>query len=147
MEYLQSIRAQTAAFLGTVGFGFLLGAAYDLLRFVRLLTRSRRIAVWDVGFGAFAGAALFLFSLTCCGGKVRVHLLAAACVGFAVWYFFAGVPLRAASDGAVRALHRAAACVRRAFSRVEKYAERLRERLRPIPEKVKKSCKKNRKPS
>ena len=94
-----------------------------------------------------AGAALFLFSLTCCGGKVRVHLLAAACAGFAVWYFFAGVPLRAASDGAVRALHRAAACVRRAFSRVEKYAERLRERLRPIPEKVKKSCKKNRKPS
>ncbi len=113
MAYLQSIGTQTAIFLRTVGFAFLLGAAYDLLRFVRMLTRSRRIAAWDVGFGAFAGVAAFLFALTQNGGKVRVHLLAAMGVGFGVWYFFASKPVRAATDAALRAVRSAVSAVRR----------------------------------
>ena len=147
MAYLQSIRAQAAIFLATIGFGFLLGAAYDLLRLVRLLTNARRIAVWDVGYGALAGAATFLFMLTQNGGKVRVFLLAALGVGFAVWYFFAGVPIRKATDDVLRAGRRAAACVRRPFAYLAQQLRKKRNNLCSALKKTVKKLQKNRKSS
>lgn len=147
MEYLQSIRSQTTAFLGTVGFGFLLGASYDLCRLVRLLTGSRRIAVWDIVFGAVSGAATFLFALTQDGGKVRVYLLAAIGVGFAVWYFFAGRPVRSVTDRMLRMLRRAVPIARRPFARVYAHLAQFPEKLRAHGKKVVKKLQKNRKSS
>ncbi len=147
MDYLQSIGAQTAIFLKTVGFGFLLGAGYDLLRLVRMLLRARRIAIWDICFGAFSGAATFLFALTQNGGKVRVFFLLAVGVGIAVWYCTAGVPFRAATDRILHAGRRAAACVRRPVARFSIRFENMRGCLCAFGKKVLKSCKKNRKSS
>ena len=147
MDYLQSIRSQAAVFLQTVGFGFLLGAAYDVCRLARLLIRSRRIAVWDIAFGAVSSAAAFLFALTQEGGKVRSYLLAAIGVGFAAWYFCAGVPIRSATDGILRFLRRAAKAARRPFDRLSARLEKTRKTLCAFGKKVIKSCKKNRKPS
>ena len=147
MEYLQSIGAQTGVFLRTVGFGFLLGAAYDLLRILRLLTGARRITAWDVGFGAFAGTAAFLYALTQNGGKVRVYLFAAIGVGAAVWYSTAGKPIRSATDAVLRAGRRAASFVRRPFVLISARFVRTREHLSASAKKAIKSCKKNRKPS
>jgi hypothetical protein len=147
MDYLQSIHSQAAVFLKTVGFGFLLGGAYDLCRLVRLLTRSRRIAVWDIAFGAVSSAAAFLFALTQDGGRVRSYVLAAIGTGFAAWYFCAGVPIRSATDGILRSLHRAAAAARRPFDRLSAQLEKARGLLRRFAKKRIKSCKKNRKPS
>ncbi len=147
MDYLQTIRSQAAVFLETVGFGFLLGGAYDLCRLVRLLTRSRRIAVWDIAFGAVSSAAAFLFALTQDGGRVRSYVLAAIGIGFAAWYFCAGGPIRSATDGILRFLRRAAAAVRRPFDRLSAQLERTCRNLRSLGKKRIKSCKKNRKPS
>ena len=147
MDYLQSIRSQAAVFLETVGFGFLLGAAYDLCRLVRLLTGSRRIAAWDIAFGAVSSAAAFLFALTQDGGKVRAYLLAAIGIGFAVWFFCAGVPIRSATDRILRFLRHATQVVRRPFDRLSEQLEKTCDRLRRHAKKVIKSCKKNRKPS
>ncbi len=147
MEYLQSIGTQTAVFLRTVGFAFLLGAVYDLLRFVRMLTRSRRIVVWDVGFGAFAGVAAFLFALTQNGGKVRVHLLAAMGVGFCVWYFFAAGPVRAAADGVLRAVRRASSAVRRPVAYLALWVSERRNKLWLSLKKTVKKLQKNEKNS
>ena len=147
MDYLQSIRAQAAVFLGAVGFGFLLGAAYDLCRFVRLLTRSRRIAVWDIAFGAAAGAATFLFALTQDGGKVRVYLLAAIGAGFAAWYFFAGRPIRSAADRILRVLRSALAVARRPFERLSDLCARACASLREYAKKSVQKAQKMRKPS
>lgn len=138
MAYLQSIRAQTAIFLETVGFGFLLGAVYDLLRLVRLLTGSRRIAAWDVGFGALAGVLTFLFALTQNGGKVRVYLLAAIGAGFCIWYFCAGAPIRAATNAILRAGRRAGAWLRRPFDRLSARLCVTREKVGASFEKVRK---------
>ena len=139
MEYLQSIGAQTVIFFRTAGFGFLLGSAYDLSRFVRLLTSSRRIAVWDICFGAFAGVAAFLFALTQTGGKIRVFFLAALGIGFAVWYVCVGTPLRTVTDAVLRVGRRTASVVRRPFALL---AERLADRRNRLCKSVKKSVKK-----
>ncbi len=147
MAYLQSIRAQTVVFFWTVGFGFLLGAAYDILRFVRLLTDARRFAAWDVGFGAASGAAAFLFLLTQNGGKVRVYLLAAIALGFFAWYCGFGRQLRAATDSLLRGVRRAAERIRRPFTRLAARIGKGRERLCRHVKKAIKSRKKNRKPS
>ena len=147
MDYLQSIRSQTLVFVQTVGFGFLLGALYDLCRLVRLLTGSRRIAVWDVAFGAVSAAAAFLFALTQDGGKVRTYLLAAIGAGFAAWYFCAGVPIRSATGRVLRAVRRAARVVRIPFDRLSVRLGKLCVRVRAFAEKAAKRCKKNQKSS
>ncbi len=143
MEYLQSIGAQSAIFLRTVGFGFLLGAVYDLLRLVRLETHSRRIVFWDVGFGAFAGVAAFLFALTQEGGKVRVYLLAALGAGFGVWYFCAAGPVRAAAQAILRAVRRAAAFARRPLAYLAPRLRKMRNSLCLSAKKTLKKLQKN----
>ena len=126
MPYLQSMHEQTAVFFKTVGFGFLLGVGYDLLRFVRLLaSKNRSFLPWDIASGALAAVLTFLYSLTQNGGRVRLHLLAAQAIGFFAWYFLAGTAVHRAEDAVLRAARRGGAHLTRRAERIS--AEMVRK--------------------
>lgn len=95
MTYLQSTGSQLALCLYSIGFGCLLGIAYEAVRFARVSLGVRRsAALWDVLFGAAAAFAAFLFDLLHGDGRMRVYLLASKCVGFWIWYTFAAPVVR-----------------------------------------------------
>ena len=72
-----SLSAQAAYFLRSLALGLVLGAAYDLLRALRMLLRMRRFAVnvSDVLFFTLCGVATSLFALPFNKGEVRVFVI------------------------------------------------------------------------
>ena len=140
MEYLQSIGSQITLFWRSVGFGFLLGVGYDLLRFVRLMIGGRRrLAFWDVLFGAAAGLCTFIYDLIYADGTLRVFVLLAQCAGFAVWYALAAAAVRRRLDRLPRAIRRCGACLCRPLARAERF---LRRKQADGGRKVRKTVKK-----
>lgn len=74
------------------GFGFLVGAYYDVFRVIRLMLPCRRGAVFfqDVFFFVTFAAATFLFDLTLTGGQLRFYLFIGMGAGFAAYHFTLG---------------------------------------------------------
>ena len=142
MAYLQSLQGQLVVFCRTVGFGFLLGAAYELLHFLRRLLR-RRALPWDVGFALPAAVWFFLYALTQNGGRLRVHLLLALATGFAVCLFCVHTPCRRASEVLLRRMQRVHALVRSVNTRMDAAGAKMR---RPVRKALKKTVKKNKFP-
>ena len=123
MDYLQSTYSQILLLLRCVGFGALLAAAYEVLRFLRLLFCPRRSAfVWDVSFGALAGTSAFLFDLLYCDGEIRAFVLLAQCAGFLIWYVLSAAALRRRTDCFPAVLRRAAARFALPLMRAERLA-------------------------
>lgn len=138
MVYLQPMHEQLAVFCRMAGFGFLLGVAYDLTRWLRHALARRSALPWDVGFSAFAAPATFLFSLTQNGGRLRLHLLLALALGMGVWLFFAGVPFRRAGDRLLRRTRRACARIRAVGDRMGVFVRKCGAPLKKVVKKVKK---------
>ena len=148
MAYLQSTGSQILLCLRGIGFGFLLGIGYELLRFVRMASRAGRSAVlWDVGFGAASAAAVFLFDLLYDDGRLRVYVMAAQCVGFWLWYAFAAPSVRPAERRLLAALRSICACVRVPIARLERRWTLRAAKCREMWKKSRKNTKKNEKPS
>ena len=85
MSYGVTLPQQLSAFAAFLGVGFLLGAAFELFRFLRRLflgERASSVRVQDVFFCAFSFFALFFSFLSFSGGVFRLHLLLAALAGF-----------------------------------------------------------------
>ncbi|MBQ7541092.1 MAG: spore cortex biosynthesis protein YabQ [Clostridia bacterium] len=152
MEYLTSMHAQAAVFLKTVGFGFLWGIGYDLLRLLRRITvPDRSAAPWDIAFGAASAYITFLYGLTQNGGRVRVHLLAAQCLGFLVWTTAAGVPFRRTVSRSLRRFDRLRGRLSVRTARIaaawSSKTQNMKERFKQEIKKVVKRSKKNQNPS
>lgn len=93
MEYIVSLSSQTRNFLVSLGFGLLLGIAYDLIRTIRLIISSstKSLYVSDFLFVIFSGFATFLFCLTITNGEIRWYVLFGELLGFLVYYFSFGI--------------------------------------------------------
>ncbi len=96
-EYLYSLSLaqQTKGFLLSLGMGFVLGIAYDLIRIIRISISRGKLAVivCDVIFCIFFCLATFLFCLTVNEGELRLYLMAGEGLGFLVYYFSLGVAI------------------------------------------------------
>ena len=79
-----SLSAQAAYFLRSLALGLVMGAAYDILRAVRMLFRMRRLGVniSDILFFTLCGIVTSLFALPFNKGEVRVFVIAAEAAAF-----------------------------------------------------------------
>ena len=143
MTYLQSLQGQLVVFCRTVGFGFLLGGAYELLHFLRRLLRSRTALPWDIGFAVPSGVWFFLFALTQNGGKLRVHLLLALVLGMGICVLCTDAPCRRAAELLLCRTQRCRARLRALDRRLDEAGAKIRS---PMQKKLKKVVKKNKFP-
>lgn len=111
MTYIFSSGAQIRVFLYAVGFGFFLGAVYDVFRMCRLLFQKsdRAYRVSDLLFAVTAGLLVFLFALTVLNGQIRGYVLCGILLGFLLYAYTFGAFF-------ARRLERAARAVRRFFA-------------------------------
>ncbi len=109
---------QVRSLLYFFGVGFLAGVLYDLLRIVRLAVSAGRRAlyVFDGVFVLLFGVMIFCASMAVSWGELHFFMLAAAAVGFLVYYTALDGLVRRVTDRAVAALRRAGRVVFRVFS-------------------------------
>lgn len=98
--YSLSLADQTKGFLLSLGFGFLMGIFYDLVRIVRIsISKSKKvILVFDLLYFVLLGFCSYLFFLVVNEGDIRAFLLLGEGIGFAVYYFSLGVVVFTASE-------------------------------------------------
>lgn len=110
MTYIFSSEAQIRIFLYSVGFGFFLGAVYDVFRMLRLLFQKsdRAYRVSDLLFALVSGLLVFLFALTMLNGQIRGYVLFGILLGFLLYAYTFGAFFSSR-------IARAASCVRRFF--------------------------------
>ena len=83
---------QTVYFLWSIALGAALGAVYDLLRAVRMLSRTRgaRLVISDIVFFILCGIVTSLFALPFNKGGVRGFVLFGEAAGFLCWRLLPG---------------------------------------------------------
>ncbi len=88
---------QTQVFMLSVGFGFLLGLIYEIVRFVMAVFSHSRTAViiQDILFSIICTLLSFFFLLCIDDGKLRMYPYLGMIMGFAIWYFTLGIPVSA----------------------------------------------------
>ena len=87
-----SLSGQTTYFLWSIVLGLALGALYDIVRAVRMLTKARQTAViiTDILFFTICGALTSLFALPFNKGSVRGFIIFGEAVGFLSYRLTAG---------------------------------------------------------
>lgn len=98
--YIQGMAQQTQVFLLCVGFGFVLGAVYDVVRFFRksLFNEYKSVVVQDISYFVICTVATFFFMLCVNDGELRMYPYLGISAGFFVWYFTLGVPVSGLFD-------------------------------------------------
>ncbi len=93
--YIQGMAQQTQIFLLCTGLGFLLGAVYDAVRFIRKIISCshRAVIAQDVIFSVICVFTSFIFLLCVGDGEMRMYPYLGMILGFSVWYFTLGVPV------------------------------------------------------
>lgn len=92
MIYLQGVAEQTRLFLLSIGFGFLLGILYDVLRTVRLVISNSRgfVLFMDLLYSVFCTFLNFCFILAFDYGEVRLYTVVGEILGWLIYYFSFG---------------------------------------------------------
>ncbi len=98
--YSLSLADQTKGFLLSLGFGFLMGILYDLVRIVRIsISKSKKlILIFDLLYCIFLGFCSYIFFLVVNEGDIRGFLLLGEGIGFAIYYFSLGIVVFTASE-------------------------------------------------
>ncbi len=91
--YIPSSARQTYVFLLCIGFGFLLGVVYHLIRFVRksFFRSQKAIFVQDILFCVVGTFATFCFLLCCNDGEIRLFTFGGLGLGFFIYYISFGI--------------------------------------------------------
>lgn len=88
MEYIQALSEQLKVFLLGIGLGFLLGAAYDFLKILRVCISFRGFTViCDLLYSLSVTMATFCFVLAFSGGEIRFYIFLAEILGWLIWFF------------------------------------------------------------
>ena len=84
---------QLSIFLSALGFGFILGVLYDLMRAIRLSLPASKIAtvIFDLLYVFIAGISSFLFILALNKGEIRFYIIFGELVGGAFYYVSFGI--------------------------------------------------------
>lgn len=124
MTYILNMGEQTKIFALSLGFGFLIGIFYDVLRLFRLLcSNSKKVfMVFDLLYTLAAAIATFLFLLTVTGGSVRAYVLLGELLGFLIYFVTLGTLLSTFFE-------RIVACLKRVISKISKGCKRLFHRM------------------
>ena len=90
--YIDNISSQVQIFLYSVGFGFIIGLLYDILRIIRVLVikNSKAISVQDIAYFLLCAILTFIFLLVVNNGRFRFNTLVALVTGFFAYYFTVG---------------------------------------------------------
>lgn len=91
--YIQGMAQQTQVFLLCAGFGFVMGAVYDVIRLFRksFFHGYKSTAVQDIMFFVICTFCTFLFMLCANDGEMRLYPYLGSLAGFFIWYFTFGV--------------------------------------------------------
>ena len=84
---------QLSIFIGSLGVGFLLGIAYDLLRVIRLsVTRSKKAHIFfDILYFFCFAVTTFLYILALNKGEIRGYVIAGEIIGAVFYYVSFGI--------------------------------------------------------
>lgn len=128
--YIQGMAQQTQVFLLSIGFGFLLGAAYSITCFFRSVFSSSKKAfiVQDILYSIGATFSSFFFILCIDDGKLRMYPYLGMVAGFAIWYFTLGVPVGAILKKLASLLHSLlkpiSECAKKIFEKTVKFIKK-----------------------
>ena len=87
MEYIQALSEQHKVFLLGIGLGFLLGAAYDFFKILRICIGFRGVTVvCDLIYSLLVTASTFCFVLAFSGGEIRFYIFLAEILGWLIWF-------------------------------------------------------------
>ncbi len=94
--YIQGMAWQTQVFLLCAGFGFALGAVYDILRFIRrsFFPYKKAVYVQDIIFSVISTVSAFFFLLCVNDCEFRAYSYTGMLLGFTVYYFTLSVITR-----------------------------------------------------
>lgn len=91
--YIPTPAHQTYVFLMCIGFGFLLGIFYHLVRFIRktFFPFKRAVLIQDILYCVISTFAVFCFLLCCNDGEIRLFVFGGFGVGLLVYYLTFGL--------------------------------------------------------
>ncbi len=120
--YLPTLKEQTYAFLMCIGFGFLLGFFYDILRFIRksFLNFKRSLIIQDILFCVISTFLTYCFLLCVNNGEVRVYTLTGLSLGFIIYYFTFGSIIVKLFDALASLIHKIIYPFKKIFRKVIK---------------------------
>lgn len=99
MNYIETISWQSALFLKTCGFGFLLGMLFEVFRMFRIIfTNGKYTVFWDVLYMCVASVTTFLFLLINGNGTLRVYVVLGLVLGWIVFYVTVGKGIKKIFD-------------------------------------------------
>ncbi len=126
--YSLSLASQTKGFLFSLGFGFIMGAIYDVFRIVRTsISKGKKIQIFfDVAYCILLAFLTFIFFITVNEGEIRIYLLLGEAIGFAVYSLSMGTIVFAFGEkwiGNIKSF------LRFAFTPIKKLYEKIRQIL------------------
>lgn len=145
-SFSQSLQPQL--FLLSLGFGFLLGIPYDIIRAVRIaFTKSKAsVIIFDILYFLTSAVLSFLFILAVNKGEIRFYILFGEAAGWLLYYFSLGIAAVKITDVTVRLLkalfHTVKTVVLFPFKIILKPVKILKTKIIGF---YKKNCKKSRK--
>lgn len=91
--YSLSLAAQTKGFLFSLGFGFLMGAVYDMFRIIRIaISKGKKTQIFfDIVYCILLAFLTFIFFITINEGEIRIYLLLGEAIGFLAYGLSLGV--------------------------------------------------------
>lgn len=130
--YIPSSARQTYVFLLCVGFGFLLGILYHLIRFVRksFFRSGKAIVVQDISFCVVSTFAVFCFLLCCNDGEIRFFTFGGFGLGLFIYYVTFGVFV-------ARFLDKISSPVAAFFASLKLTFKKIQKKLKKSPNKAK----------
>ena len=130
--YIPSSARQTYVFLLCVGFGFLLGILYHLIRFVRksFFRSGKAIVVQDISFCVVSTFAVFCFLLCCNDGEIRFFTFGGFGLGLFIYYVTFGVFV-------ARFLDKISSPVAGFFASLKLTFKKIQKKLKKSPNKAK----------
>ncbi len=98
--YIPTPAHQTYVFLLCIGFGFLLGIFYHVIRFIRILLFKSKKAIYaqDVIYCVISSFFIFIFLLCLNDGEIRLFVLSGFAFGLIIYLFTSGVLIKRISD-------------------------------------------------
>lgn len=122
MIYLETIAEQTIIFFYSLGLGFLLGIAYDIVRIIKLSISQKKKTVFlqDIIYAVFVALTTLLFLLATTNGELRFYALFGELIGFLVYYFAFGLIVVKVSRKIIRKINSITLGVARFFKKVFK---------------------------
>lgn len=139
--YIPTPAEQTHVFLMCIGFGFVLGIFYDLVRLIRktFFPLKKALIIQDILYCVISTFAVFCFLLCINNGEARFFTFLGLAFGWVIYYFTFGVLVVRVADTLAGAVHRLFKPIKSIF---RLFYVNIKTRVKKSEEKAKKSSKK-----